>query len=211
MRTQAVRYAARSTTWFPLMLAGLISTLVVAARHGHEAAVPLQAVAIALASGAGFALDDPSFEILAASPTPLLRRRLLRVLVVVPPTVLLWLLLLRWQGTAGNEETWAVVAMFAGLVGLSLGIAGVASRRSSRGLGGIAVAPTLFVTLMLSTTLPPRLRPFPMGDIPGGWPQIYLRWTAAAVIGLLAFLVSSRDPTTAHRHWTTPDRRSTNP
>jgi hypothetical protein len=35
-----------------------------------------------------------------------------------------------------------------------------------------------------------------MGDIPGGWPQIYLRWSLAAVIGVLLFLLSSRDPAT---------------
>jgi len=192
-------YAAHSVPWFPPLLAGLVSTLVVAARHGHEAAAPLEAVAIALACGAGFAFDDPAFQVLAASPTPLWRRRLLRLLVVMPPTVLLWLLLLRWQGTASSQETLALAAQFAGLVGLSLGVAGVASRSSSRGVGGIAVAPTLFVALILSTTLPPRWRPLPLGDIPGGWLPIYLRWTAAAVIGALISLLSSRDPATSVR------------
>ncbi|MGZ8619082.1 MAG: hypothetical protein ACXWYE_04200 [Actinomycetota bacterium] len=83
--------------------------------------------------------------------------------------------------------------MFAGLVGLALGIAGVAARRSSRWLGGIAVAPALFSALILSTMVTPRWRPLPMGDIPGGWQPIYLRWTAAAVIGLVLLAVSSRD------------------
>jgi hypothetical protein len=46
---------------------------------------------------------------------------------------------------------------------------------------------------VLSTVLTPRWRPLPLGDIPGGWSPIYLRWTSACVVGLLVFLVSSRD------------------
>jgi hypothetical protein len=192
IRTDAFRYTVRSIPWLPPVLAALLATLIVVMRHGHGAALPLQAISIALASGAGYALDDAAFEIFATSPHSLLRRRLERLAVVGPPVVLLWVVLLAWQGTAGSEETWALIAMFAGLLGLSVGIAGAASRRS-RGHGGIAVAPTLFVALVLSTVLTPRWRPLPLGDIPGGWSPIYLRWTSACVVGLLVFLLSSRD------------------
>lgn len=192
--TEAFRYKVRSIPWFPLVVAALLATLIVTARHGHDAALPLQGVSIALASGFGYALDDPAFEIFAASTDPLLRRRLERLAIVVLPTVALWMMLLVWQGTAGPEETWALAAMFAGLLGLSLGIAGAASLRSSRGRGGIAVAPILFATLVLSTVLTPRWRPLPLGDIPGGWSPIYVRWTAACVVGMLVFLFSSKDP-----------------
>jgi hypothetical protein len=49
------------------------------------------------------------------------------------------------------------------------------------------------VALVLSTVLTPRWRPLPLGDIPGGWSPIYVRWTSAGVVGLLVFLLSSRD------------------
>jgi hypothetical protein len=84
--------------------------------------------------------------------------------------------------------------MFAGLVGLTFSIAGVASRRSPTGRGGIVAGPGLFILLIVSTLFPTRWRPLPMGDVPGGWTPIYLRWGTAAVIGLLVFLWSSRDP-----------------
>ncbi|MGZ5290630.1 MAG: hypothetical protein ACXWE5_14230 [Actinomycetota bacterium] len=189
----ALRSTARAMPWLPSVAAGLIATVVVAARLDHDAALPLQVAGVLLASGLGYALDDPAFEVLGASPTSLRRRRMHRLTVALPPTVAVFSALLAWHGTAGREEALALIAMFAGLVGLALGIAGVAARRSSRGLGGIAVAPALFSALILSTMVTPRWRPLPMGDIPGGWQPIYLRWTAAAVIGLVLLAVSSRD------------------
>jgi hypothetical protein len=193
-RFDGLRFTARSLPWIPAVAASVIAASVVVARHGRAAAFPLQVVAIVLASGAGFALDDPAFEVLASSATSLLRRRLGRLLVVLPPAVILWTVLLHWQGTAGSQEMWALIAVFAGLSGLSLGVAGVATRRSSGRLGGVAVAPTLLVALILSTTLPPRWRPLPLGDVPGGWLHIDASWAGALIVGVLLFLVSSRDP-----------------
>ncbi len=197
---QLLPAVARSISWAPLALAAVVATLVVAWRHGHSAAVPLQFVAILLSSGVGFALDDPAAETLAASPASLLRRRSLRLLLVVPPVALLWTLLMWWQGTEGAEETWALMFLFAGLVGLALGVAGIAGRGSPRGLGGIVVPPTLFFLLILSSAIPREWRPLPLGDVPGGWTQIYIRWAAAAVLGTVVFLASSRDPATRLRH-----------
>lgn len=191
---KAVQAVARSIPWIPVAAAALVSTLVIAWQHGRTAAVPLQVVAILLASAAGFALDDPAAEILAASPTPLASRRLLRLLLVVPLIVVIWGLLLWWQGTDGAEETWALILLFAGLLGLSLGGAGIAGRHSPRGTGGIAVPPVIFVLLILSSAIPREWRPLPLGDVPGGWEQIYIRWGAAAILGAAAFRASSRDP-----------------
>jgi hypothetical protein len=83
--------------------------------------------------------------------------------------------------------------MFAGLLGLSLSLAGVAERRSTTGRGGIVATPGLMILLVASSLVPHRWRPLPMGDVPGGWTQIYLRWGAAAAIGVLVLLWSSRD------------------
>ncbi|MDQ4043297.1 MAG: hypothetical protein M3118_05720 [Actinomycetota bacterium] len=198
---------ARSMSWLPLVAAALVGSLVVAWQHGKSAAVPLQFVAILLSSGAGFALDDPAAEILASSPTTLLRRRSLRLLLMVPSVALLWILLMLWQGTEGAEETWALMLLFAGLLGLSLGVAGIAGRRSARGSGGIVVPPTILVLVILSSAVPRQWRPLPLGDVPGGWTQIYIRWAAAALLGMVAFLVSSRDPA-AQGVWNSFGRRS---
>jgi hypothetical protein len=190
----------RAIPWLPAFAAGILGVVVVAALHDRDAAAPLQAVSILLASAAGFALDDPAAEILAASPTSLRRRRMVRLALMGPPILLVWLALVAAQGPVSWAEGWVIAAMFAGLVGLSLAIAGVVSRRSPTGRGGIAVAPGLFILLIVSTLVPTRWRPLPMGDVPGGWTPLYLRWSTAAVIGLLVFLWSSRDPA-RHALW----------
>jgi hypothetical protein len=187
-------HTAGAIVWLPAIVAGVAGAALVIALHDREAATPLEAVAILLASAAGFALDDPAAEILAASPTTLRRRRITRLALLGSPIVLAWFALVVWQGPASWAETWALTAMFAGLLGLSLSIAGVAARRSPSGRGGVVAAPGLFVLLIASTLIPPRWRPLPMGDVPGGWTPIYIRWCVAAAIGLLVSLWSSRDP-----------------
>jgi hypothetical protein len=183
----------RTIRWLPLIAAWIVGTAVVVLLREREAASTLQAVAILFACGAGYAFDDPAAELLTASPTSLLRRRIARLALVLPPTVAIWLVLVGVQGPASGAELWALVALFAGLLGLSLSIAGVAERRSPAGRGGIVAAPALFVLLVASSLVPPRWRPLPMGDVPGGWGPIYLRWSAAAAIGLFVLLWSSRD------------------
>jgi hypothetical protein len=191
---ESLGYGARAHAWLPLAAAAAVAVILIVVRQGEGGAVPLQVSAILLASGAGYALDDAALELLGPSPTSLLRRRLQRLTLVLPLTTLTWSVLCAWHGTAGAQETGALVAMFLGLVGLSLGAAAVAVRRSSRGRGGSAVGPTLFALIVLSTIVPPRWRPLPLGDVPGGWAAISMRWTAAALLGVVVFLVASRDP-----------------
>jgi hypothetical protein len=183
----------RTIRWLPLIAAWIVGVAVIILLREREAATPLQAVAILFACGAGYAFDDPAAELLAASPTSLVRRRIARLALVLPPTVAIWLVLVGVQGPASGAELWALVALFAGLLGLSLSIAGVAERRSPAGRGGIVAAPALFLLLVASSIVPPRWRPLPMGDVPGGWTPIYLRWSAAAATGLFVLLWSSRD------------------
>ncbi len=192
---EALPAVARSSRWAPLSVSALLAVVLVALRHDQQAAGPMQTAAILLAGGAGFALDDPATETLAASPTPLLLRRSLRLLVMVPPVMVLWGLLLRWQGTEGSAESVALTILFAGLMGLSLAVAGVAGRTTwLPGRGGLAAPPAILVMVFLSGAIPRRWRPLPLGDVPGGWTQIYIRWAAAAAVGTLVLLMSSSDP-----------------
>lgn len=134
-----------------------------------------------------------SERVLDASPTSLLRRRERRVAIVALPVIASWTTLVAVQGPADAAEARALITMFAGLIGLSLATAGVAARVSAKNRGGIAVGPSLLVALIASTLFPPRWRPLPMGDIPGGWAAIYLRWSLAAIVGIVVFVWSSRD------------------
>lgn len=193
LNANPLSYSIRAVRWSPLGIAALISTAAVIARRDGDAAAPLQATSIFLASAVGFAFDDPAAEMLDASPTSLLRRRARRIATLIAPVIALWTMLVWVQGPRDAAEAWALITMFAGLTGLSLAIAGVTARASAKNRGGIAVGPSLLVALITSTLFPPRWRPLPMGDIPGGWPAIYLRWSLAAMVGTVAFLWSSRD------------------
>lgn len=186
-------YHTRAIRWTPFAIAAVVSTVTVVALRKGSAAKPIEVISILIASAAGFALDDSAANVLDAVPVSLLKRRLTRVLYVLGPACCLWAPLVWLQGPASAAEGWALVAMFAGLLGLAFGFAGVATRRMAPGRGGIAVAPALLCALIVSTTLPPRWRPLPLGDIPGGWAAIDLRWSTAAMVGSVMFLWSSRD------------------
>jgi len=183
-----LRYTAMTIPWHPMVIATVVGAAVLASGHARLVVIPTTL----LAAAAGFAFDDSSYETLAASPSSLIRRRLGRLIVVIPPTIILWTALVS-QGVNGRQETLTLVAMFAGLVGLTLGIAGVAALRTG-GRGGAVAAPVLLLALIVSAVFPPLWRPLPLGDVPGGWPALQTRWSTAAVIGTLVLLVSSRDP-----------------
>lgn len=194
MTTQELARTARSQTWWPLGVAGLLASFAVVASRSEGSAFPIQLAAILFASVVGYALDDPAFEILGASPVSLLSRRARRLGVVLPLPVLWWWILMAMHGTTGRQETAALTAMFAGLLGLGIAAAGILQRRSGRGVGGYAVGPILLGLLVSSSVVAPRWRPLPLGDVPGGLAAISLRWSLAAAVGVVVFLVSSRDP-----------------
>lgn len=190
----SVGHSVRALHWTPFAVAAGLGAVVVAARHAHDAAAPLQLTSMLFATAAGFALDDEAADVLGPSPTSLLRRRLQRVAVLGVPTVGAWAVLVIVQGTAGKDESIALVTLFAGLLGVALAIAGITARRTGGRHAGTAVGAGLFTAVVVSSMLPPRWRPMPLGDIPGGWRSIYVRWTLCAVVGAAVFLWSSRDP-----------------
>jgi hypothetical protein len=171
-----------------MVIATVVGAAVLASGHSRLVVIP----STLLAAAAGFAFDDAPYETLAASPSSLIRRRFSRLIVVTPPTIILWTTLVS-QGVNGRQETLTLAAMFAGLVGVTLGIAGVAAHRTG-GRGGAVAAPVLLLALVVSAIFPPRWRPLPLGDVPGGWPALQARWSTAAAIGTLVLLASCRDP-----------------
>lgn len=192
MTRGAFRYTVMAIPWGAPLIAAAVTTVLAVSGAGDNKAFPLQVGAVLLAGAAGFALDDPAFELLAASPTSLWRRRIGRIAVVLPPTIVLWALMALIVGSEGVEPTLTLVAILAGALGLALGISGVVGHRT-RGRGGPFTAPVLLMAIIVSGVLPPALRPLPMGDIPGGWPALQVRWATAAVVGVIALLISSRD------------------
>jgi hypothetical protein len=183
----------RVVPWQAPVTASAVSVLAVGVGLGQGTALPLQVAGILLAASAAFALDDPAFEFLAASPTSLMKRRLARLIVVISALTALWTVLLLWRRPADLQETWTLVVMFAGLLALSVGASAAAGRRTG-GWGAAVAAPCLLLALAVSSAIPPHWRPLPLGDIPGGWAALQARWTAACLTGALVLVVSSRDP-----------------
>lgn len=193
----SLHYTAMAISWLPLALASLIGVVSVAAARilaatGAPASlVALQFSAILLSTAAGFVFDDPASDVLAASPMSLAWRRMSRMLVIIPVATSIWAVLIVWHGPFEPESAFTLTCMYLGLLGLSLGIAGVTTRR---GGGGAVVAPIVFITIVVSSLLPPRWRPMPLGDVPGGLTSLQLRWSATGLAGLLLLVASSRDP-----------------
>jgi hypothetical protein len=119
--------------------------------------------------------------------------------VISPPVAVVWATSLFVQGTQGPSETWALLARCTGLASLSVAIARVIGRKMNAG-----AAWSRRSCWPCSSCLRPSRRgwrPLPIGDVPGGWAPIYLRWSTTAAGGVLLFLWSSRDPAgTALRH-----------
>jgi multisubunit Na+/H+ antiporter MnhB subunit len=184
----------RAMPWIPLTVAAVLSAAVTFIGRDETTPWPLQVSAFLIASAAGFALDDPARESVDASPTSLRRRRAQRVVLVTVPTAILWLCLFWLKKPTSGMEAAALTATAFGLFGLSMAIASLRERATTWVRGGMAVAPTLVVALISSSILPPRWRPLPTGDIPGGWSAICTRWVIAGLLGLAVFVWSSRDP-----------------
>jgi hypothetical protein len=186
-------YSIRVVPWQAPVTASAISVLAVGVGPGQGTALPLQLAAILLGASAAFALDDPAFEFLAASPTSLMKRRLARLIVVITALTAVWAVLLVWRRPADSREARTLVVMFAGLLSLGVGASAAAGRRTG-GRGAAVAAPCLLLALALSSVVPPHWRPLPLGDVPGGWAALQVRWTAACLTGAIVLILSSRDP-----------------
>jgi hypothetical protein len=165
---EVYRPVARCIAWQPLVIAAGVSSLVIATQVGESPALPLQLAAILLAAAVGFSLNDPGYEVLAPSPRSLLRRRLQRATVIVPVMVVAWIAAL----AATREylrpvEIGGLSVMFAGLLGLSFGLAGVLGRLSG-GRNGSVVATAILVAQFVSSALPPSWRFMPLD---GRWSE----------------------------------------
>lgn len=192
MSAALVRHTVHAVAWQPPLLASVLATLAVAIGPGPDTVLPLQVAAVVLAASAAFAFDDPAFEMIAALPSTLAARRTVRLLLVTVALWTVWVSLLGWRHPADAQEVWTLIAMFGGLFWLSIGISGAAGRRTG-GIGAAVTGPTLLLALVASSVVPPRWRPLPLGDVPGGWAALQVRWSAAALLGASLLCVSSRD------------------
>ena len=196
---------AHSVRWQPLVGSCLVVGALMAwqdaalDRPGRAQAV-LRCAAILLAAGVVGVTDDAAAVSVAASPTPLWWRRLLRYAVAAAFALPTWVAVVgrgveRRPGLAWPRLTLELAA----LVVLGLAAAAVAARRSDAADPGLAGAVSVLGFAMLVVYLPPRLALFTSPDA-AGWQPSTLRWTVTLLAASAVLLAATRDPA-ARTRW----------
>ena len=184
------RPSVRTAAWVAVLPAGVLG-LGVLTLDG-PVVLELRLAAVALAAGAAFVLDDPAAETIAASPTPLLFRNLLRAALALPLVAALWTVLLLYADVA---PAWALTLELAAMLAATLAIAALAAPLVPDGRGGVAAAPALLVLLgAAALALPDGLTLFAAGPLDARWGASHERWASVLVAAILAFVYASLDP-----------------
>ena len=152
----------RSVRWQPLLVSALASALLLWWwQHGVTAApdnavLRLRIVALLLAVGVGFALDDHTGPTVAAVPTPLWWRALVRLIGVAAPAALAWCAALAWVGwrVHGDLPVAALTLEAAALAALVLAVAGGLARWRGTSDPGTVTAPAMLALGLLLPQLP---------------------------------------------------------
>ena len=160
----------------------------------------LRFAVLVAALGAGFLLEDPAETWLAATPTPLAVRRLVRIGLVVPPLIVWWLVLARWASSLFDDvPRQALTLELAAMVGVSLGAAAFPDRGLPAARRGVLGAGAVLVLAATALIAPVTLTLFlPTPDHPG-WDASHLRWAAVGALAITTVALTSRDPARRRR------------
>ncbi len=154
----------------------------------------LRGAAVLLACAVACAVDDPSGDVLAASPTPLRRRVGMRLLPAGAAAAAVWCaLLLLAQAAGGEPPVGALTLEVLALTALGVAVAlGLQTWRGSHS-PGILAGPAVAGAVLAAYALPAKwalLAPGP--DLPG-WHAAHQRWAALLVVALLGGALATRD------------------
>jgi hypothetical protein len=189
----------RSVGWPPALAAVLVVTgLTVWWRGAFDAlgsAVTIVRVAaVLLALGAGFVLDDAAAPSVAASPTPLWWRRMIRYGIAAVFVLPAWATLIGYAYQRQPEVPAARLTLeLTVLVICGLATAGAAARWFDTNHPGTTAALSVLGFVLLAAYLPPR---FGLFASPGSsaWGPSALRWAGVLAVLLAVLVASSHDP-----------------
>ena len=185
----------RSTPTVPTILGGLIAVGTIIARMstGHELAEMYALAFVASTAGLGFALDDPAAETVAASPTPLARRRIHRVSIAGTITVATWLLVAGVVATSDTQRfpTYDVIIEVAALAAIALATSSLVQRRTQAPGGPTAALVVLVGPAFLHGVVFRDVRVFP-SLVPGQ--DLRQRWIWLGLVAAVVLVLASRDP-----------------
>ena len=185
----------RSTPTMPTIIGGLLAvgTIITRMTTGHGLAEIYALAFVASTAGLGFALDDPAAETVAASPTPLARRRIHRVSIAGTITVATWLVIAGVVATSDTQRfpTYDVIIEVAALAAICLATSALVQRRTQAPGGPTAALVVLVGPAFLYGVVFRDVRVFP-SLVPGQDLRERWIWLALACAALL--VLTSRDP-----------------
>jgi hypothetical protein len=190
-----VRPTLRVVRWSPLAIAAALSGVVMFVDATADPPPPvssLPAVALLLAAGVAFVLDDPASSTAAPTPTPLVMMRALRAVVALVPALACWGAVVPSAdpGRAGLSVTVGFIAQCS----VALGLAAVGARvvgDTRAGLFAGAGLIGIFVVAPLAFDVSLRLTPSSTT-----WAHLYGRWLLVGGIGLTVAALASSDRVT---------------
>jgi fluoroquinolone transport system permease protein len=202
MRTRQLPQLApallRSVRWQPTVAAAGIVAVILGVRRDHlghpaQAMLVLRVVALLLAVGLAFALDDRSRRTVQSVPSPAWWRAAGQVSVALVPALAAWIAALGWVSTrAGDLPVLALSLEAATLAAVGLALAaGLVRWREVLDPGAVA-GPVLLVSGLMVTQLPVRVAVV-VGPGPS-WTAAHLRWSAVLAAAVAVVLLALRDP-----------------
>jgi hypothetical protein len=193
----------RSVRWQPVVASAGIAAVILGVRRDHlassaQSVVVLRAVALLLAVGVAFALDDHSRRTVQSVPSPGWWRSAGQASVALVPAVLAWAAALGWVSTRTGDLPVLGLSLEAATfvaVGLALA-AGLVRWRDLLDPGTVA-GPVLLVSGLMIAQLPER---FALMVGPGpGWTAAHLRWSALLAAAVAVIVLAVRDPAARSR------------
>jgi hypothetical protein len=191
--TLLVPRIGRTVRWVPVAASGAIASWIVyAGVHATRPSggVPLPLAGLVVCVAAGFLLDDEAAETVGSAPTTLMVRRTIRVGLGTPLVWAIWGAL-AWYSAA---LTATAAVEFAGMLALTLALAGIGAATLGEDRGGLFATPALFVLLGTSAFVSAPWRPFPVIPIGSSWFDLYGRWGIVVLVSVLVFVRASADP-----------------
>lgn len=196
------RATVRSVRWPPalaavLLVAGLAIWQDEAFGSHGSALLMARTVAVVLALGAVFVLDDAAAVSVAPSPSPLWWRRMLRYGVAVLFVVPAWAGLLGYALSRQPELPWPRMTLeLTALVIFGLAVAAASVRWFDATDPGMTASLGVLGLVFVIAHLPPRLALF-AAPSSAAWQPSSLRWAALLLVALAVLTVASRDPAKA--------------
>jgi fluoroquinolone transport system permease protein len=202
MRTRQLRQLApallRSVRWQPTLAGAGIAAVVLGVRRDHlghpaQSLTVLRVVALLLALGVAFALDDRSRRTVQSVPSPAWWRAAWQASVALAPAVAAWVAALSWVSTrTGDLPVLGLSLEAAALVALGLALAAGLVRWRDLVDPGTVAGPVLLVSALMIAQLPER---FALMVRPGpGWTAAHLRWSALLAVAVAVTVLAVRDP-----------------